>query len=114
MAWPSVDLRFRNDTDYGVLITTDLVPSSYANQGAVTVRMWSTRVWDISSRTGERYAYTSPDTRYLSGDDCIPNEGYGGFSIDVVRVFRRAGERTIERTERFHTTYTPSDSVVCR
>ena len=114
MAWPSVDLRFRNDTGHGVLIQTVHTPSSYSNQGALTVRMWSTKVWDIESRTGERYAFTPPETRTLTGDDCIANQGYGGFQIDVTRVFRRAGESEVVRRERMHTTYTPSDTVVCR
>ncbi len=114
VAWPTVDLRFRNDTDYGVLIQTVHQPSTYASQGALTVRMWSTKVWDIESITGERYAYTSPDTRYLSGEDCVPNSGYGGFSIDVTRVFRVHGESEVHHTEEFHTVYTPSDSVICQ
>ena len=75
---------------------------------------WSTKVWDIESRTGPRRAFTEPDVRVLSGDDCVPNEGYGGFQVDVTRVFRPVGERTIRRTERMHTVYTPSDTVICR
>ena len=114
VAWPTVDLKFRNDTDYGVLIQTIHQPSTFSSQGALTVRMWSTKVWDIESVTGERYAFTAPDTRYMSGDDCVPNEGYGGFSIEVTRIFRKAGESEIDRTEEFHTVYTPSDTVICQ
>jgi vancomycin resistance protein YoaR len=114
VAWPSVDLRFRNDTDHGVLITTSQVTSSSARQGSITVRMWSTKVWDITASTGERYAATSPETRTMSGDDCVPNSGYAGFTIDVYRIFRQAGEQAVERRERFRTVYTPSDTVVCR
>lgn len=113
VAWPTVDLRFRNDTGHGVLIQTVHRPSTYSTQGAITVRMWSTKVWDISARTSERYAYTSPDTRYLSGDDCVPNTGYSGFQVDVFRVFRRHGESEVDHTEKLHTTYIPSDTVVC-
>ncbi|HET6563633.1 MAG TPA: VanW family protein [Marmoricola sp.] len=114
VAWPVVDLRFKNDTDHGVLIQTVHTPSSFSNQGALTVRMWSTKVWDIESITGERYAFTSPETRVLTGEECIPNDGYGGFQIDVTRVFRRPGESEVVRREVMHTTYTPSDTVVCR
>jgi vancomycin resistance protein YoaR len=113
VAWPVVDLKFKNDTDHGVLINTIHQPSVPGGQGAITVQMWSTKVWDIESRTGERYDFTSPDTRYLSGDDCEPNEGYGGFTIDVTRVFREPGEDEIDHTEEFHTVYTPSDTVIC-
>ena len=114
VAWPVVDLKFKNNTDHGVLINTIHQPSTYATSGAITVQMWSTKVWDIESITGERYAFTSPDTRYMSGEDCVPNEGYGGFQIDVTRVFREAGESEVHHTEEFHTVYTPSDSVVCQ
>jgi vancomycin resistance protein YoaR len=113
VAWPTVDLRFRNDTGHGVLIQTLHTPSTWSSTGALTVRMWSTKVWDIEAVTGERYAYTPPQTRRMSGDDCYPNEGYSGFQIDVTRVFRRAGETEVERRERMHTTYTPSDTVIC-
>jgi vancomycin resistance protein YoaR len=114
VAWPTVDLRFRNDTDHGVLIETRHTPSSWSGSGAITVRMWSTKVWDIEARTSGRYAYTSPDTRRLTGEECIPNEGYSGFQVDVTRVFRRHGETAVVRTESMHTTYTPSDTVICR
>ena len=114
VAWPSVDLKFTNDTDHGVLIQTLHSPSSFSAQGALTVRMWSTKVWDITSRTSERYAHTSPETRHLTGEDCVPNEGYSGFQVDVTRVFRRHGEAEIDHTEKMHTTYTPSDTVICK
>ncbi|WP_232679756.1 VanW family protein [Nocardioides sp. R-C-SC26] len=114
VAWGSVDLRFRNDTDYGVLIDTELRRSTPSSQGALTVRMYSTKVWDIESITGNRYAFTSPATRTLDTPDCYANSGYGGFSIDVTRVFRRVGESEIARREVFKTVYTPSDTVICR
>ncbi len=114
VAWPTLDLKFRNDTDHGVLIQTVHTPSTFSSQGALTVRMWSTKVWDIESVTSERYAFTSPETRVITGEGCIPNTGYGGFQVDVTRVFRRAGESEVVRREVMHTTYTPSDTVVCR
>jgi vancomycin resistance protein YoaR len=114
VAWPVLDLRFTNDTDHGVLIQTLHTPSTFSSQGALTVRMWSTKVWDIESLTSDRYAYTSPETRIIEGDDCIPNSGFSGFQVDVTRVFRRHGEAEVVRRERMHTTYTPSDTVVCR
>ena len=92
VAFPVVDLKFKNDTDYGVLIQASTSPSAPGGTGALTVRMWSTKVWDIESVTSEQYDFTSPDTRYGSGEDCVPNEGYGGFTVDVTRVFREPGE----------------------
>jgi vancomycin resistance protein YoaR len=114
VAWGAVDLQFRNDTDYGVLIDVKVTPSSPSSQGVVTVNMWSTKVWDITSTTSGRYNFTSPQTRTLSTEDCYPNSGYGGFDVDVKRFFRTPGSAKLVRTETFSTTYTPSDSVVCQ
>ncbi|WP_183093638.1 VanW family protein [Nocardioides stalactiti] len=113
VAWPTVDLRFRNDTDYGVLIHATVQPSTYSSQGVVTVQMFSTKVWDIESETSGRYNYRAPATRYLQTPDCEPFTGYSGFDVDVTRIFRVHGEDEIDHTEEFHTVYTAADSVVC-
>ncbi|CAN5228796.1 VanW family protein [soil metagenome] len=110
----ALDLRFRNDTEYGVLVNAEVVPSTPSSQGEVRVRMFSTPVWDIESVTGDRYDLTSPGTRTLTTPDCYPNSGYGGFTIDVTRLFRTAGQDEVEREENFTTVYTPSDTVVCK
>lgn len=110
----ALDLAFRNDTEYGVLVNAELTPSSPSSQGALTVRMFSTPVWDIESVTGDRYNLTSPKTRTLTTPDCYPNRGYGGFTIDVTRIFREVGDDEVVRRENFNTVYTPSDTVVCK
>jgi vancomycin resistance protein YoaR len=114
VAWGSVDLKFKNTTPYGVLVEARVTPSTPSSQGVVTVSMWSTDYWDISTKTGERYNLTSPDTRTLSGPKCVENTGYGGFDIDIWRYFRRAGSEKLVRTEKMHTHYTPSDTVICK
>lgn len=113
VVWGALDLRFRNDTDHGVLISARVTPSTPATQGVVTVSMWSTKTWDITARASERYAYTEPDVRYLQTPDCYAYTGSSGFQIDVFRDFREPGSDEVVRTETFHTTYTPSDSVRC-
>ncbi|WP_139984228.1 VanW family protein [Nocardioides litoris] len=113
VAWPTVDLRFRNDTDHGVLITADLKPSTPSSSGAVTVQMWSTKVWDVESVTSDRYAFTSPATRTLDTPDCYANSGYGGFTVDVTRIFKEPGSEEVVKREKFNTVYTPSDTVRC-
>ena len=113
VAWGSVDLRFRNDTPHGVLITTQVTPSTVSSSGVVTVSMWSTKTWDIRARTGERHDFTEEQTRRVDTRQCHPNDGYGGFDINVWRDFRRPGSSEVVRSEKFHTTYIPSDTVIC-
>lgn len=114
VAWGSVDLRFRNDTDHGVLIDAKVTPATASSQGVVTVRMYSTRVWDITTTTSDRYAFTAPATRVLRTAGCYPNTGYSGFQVDVKRIFKKPGESAVDHTETFHTVYTPSDTVICK
>ena len=113
VAWPSVDLKFKNDTPHGVLVQAWIDPSTPSSSGAMHVRMWSTKTWRITAGQSERYHITSEETRHLSGDDCYPHEGYGGFDIDVYRNFYKVGSKKPDHRETFHTTYTPSDTVVC-
>ena len=111
VAWGAVDLRFQNDTPYGVLIKARVTPSTPSSQGVVTVSMYSTKYWDITTSTSDRYNYIEEQTRTLRTADCYPNDGYAGFDVDVIRFFRRAGESELDHSEKFHTTYIPSDTV---
>ena len=114
VAWGAVDLRFQNDTPYGVLISAHVTPSTPSSQGVVTVSMYSTKYWDITTSTSDRYNYTAEQTRTLRTEDCYPNDGYGGFDVDVMRYFKKPGESQLDHQEKFHTTYIPSDTVICK
>ncbi len=114
VAWPHTDLKFENSTPYSVLIKESTTRATPTRRGTLTVRMYSTKYWDISTSKSGRYDATPPHTRRLSGPGCVPNAGYGGFDIDVHRVFRRHGSSKVTRRETMHTVYTPSDTVVCR
>jgi len=114
VAWGAIDLRFKDDTPYGVLVQANVTPATPSSQGVVTVSMWSTKTWDITTTTGKRHNFTKPETRRLDTADCYPNTGYGGFDIDVVRYFRLPGQSALDHRENFSTTYTPSDTVICQ
>lgn len=113
VAWPTVDLKFRNDTPYGVLIRAWVVPGDETRQGEMHVHMYSTKYWDVTAGVSDRYNFTAPGTRYDAKKTCVPNTGYRGFDVDVYRYFRSAGSDSLVRTETDHVTYTPSDTVIC-
>ena len=114
VAWGSVDLRFQNDTPYGVLVHATVKPSDGSAQGVVTVSMYSTKVWDITSKTGARYNFRAPATRTLTTADCLAAVGYSGFDVDVTRFFSKPGSDAVEKSEKFHTSYIASDNVKCK
>ena len=114
VAWGAIDLRFTNDTPYGVLIQVTVAPSTVSTSGVATVSMYSTKHWDITTTVGEQDNPTEPEVRRINDRVCHPNEGYGGFDIDVIRYFTPVGANTESREpETFSTTYTPSDTVIC-
>lgn len=114
VAWGAVDLRFENDTPYGILIGSHVTPSTPSTQGVVTVSMYSTKTWDITTTAGDRYNFVAPGTRKLDTPDCYPNTGSDGFDIDVTRYFKKPGQSALDHDEVFHTHYIPSDTVICK
>ena len=114
VAWGAIDLRFTNDTPYGVLIQASVTPSTVSSSGVATVSMYSTKHWDITTTTGEQHNVTEPEVRRIDDRVCHPNEGYDGFDVDVIRYFTPVGANAESREpETFSTTYTPSDTVIC-
>jgi hypothetical protein len=105
VSWGSLDLRFRNDTPYGVFITSSVSDTT------VTTTMWSTKYWEIDAEFGPRENVQSSGTVYDSGDGCVPQTGVDGFDITVVRVWSRNGE--VQRREPLRTSYNPAATVIC-
>ncbi|MET9488882.1 VanW family protein [Nocardia sp. NPDC006630] len=81
----AIDLKFRNNTPYGVYIET------VAGDSELTVRIWSTKTVEVESITGKRTKPTEPETVTLpKGKNCIPSDGAPGFTTSDTRVIRAA------------------------
>jgi vancomycin resistance protein YoaR len=105
VSWGLLDLRFRNDTPYGVYITTGMTDET------VTVTMWSTKYWDIEAEFGPRENITPFGTVHSTSSTCVPQEGVDGFDITVTRIWKRDGE--VVRQEPLPTYYDPAPTVIC-
>ncbi|WP_061295816.1 VanW family protein [Herbidospora cretacea] len=105
VSYPQPDFRWKNDSKYGVLVTTSYTSTS------VTVTFWSTKRWDIEAESSGPYDVRTAEPITDSGPDCIPMAGAQGFSIDVTRVFKKDGKET--RREKFHTRYAPEPVLTC-
>ncbi len=103
---PHPDLKWRNDSKYGVLITTKYTEKS------ITVTFWSTKRYDIESITGPRYRIRGYGTQYDYSPTCEGGGGVQGFDIDVWRVFKVKGKEI--KREKFHTRYLPEPVFICR
>lgn len=112
VVWGAKDLRFANDTPYGVLIDTSFTPSAGRSQGTLTVRIWSTKHYEVSTSVSERYSFTSPQTIYDTSDKCSAQGGSEGFTIDSFRTVKLL-DGTVDKDEKTSWTYNPNHKVVC-
>ncbi len=113
VVWPTSDLRFTDDTPYGVLVTTAVRRARPGHPGSLTVSMWSTKSWDVTARTGPRTGLQQPSVRDVQATVCRAVTGSPGFGVDVQRVFRRPGSGKVVRTETFHTDYQAGETIRC-
>jgi vancomycin resistance protein YoaR len=112
VAWPNLDLKFQNDTKYGVLVQAWRVKGAPGKQGSITVRMWSTKSYDkvVATKPVKSKFTTGRDIKDDS-DECEPMSPVRGFDVDFQRLFYKGG--TVVKRESFHWKYAPTDRVTC-
>jgi vancomycin resistance protein YoaR len=105
--YPTLDLKFKNTTPYGILIDTSTTGRS------VTVSMWSTKVYDsVKTERSPRRNITSPPTVYRDpGPKCIATSGLPGFTQDAWRIIRKDGK--VIKREKFTWRYDPEPRFIC-
>ncbi|MBX6384665.1 MAG: VanW family protein [Microbispora sp.] len=106
VSFPDPDLRWKNDSPYGVLIRASATGTS------LTVTLWSTKRYDVDLQgpdVGERVTVPAVTGH---GPGCVPTPGQPGFTATVTRVLRQDGEVVSRQT--FRASYRPRAGVVCR
>jgi vancomycin resistance protein YoaR len=113
VAWPSLDLKFQNDTKYGVLVQAYIVKATPSSRGSITVKMWSTKIYDKVVATAPIKSNFT-DGRDVTDDskDCEPSSPVPGFDVSYQRLFYNNG--SVVRRESFHWRYAPTDKVTCK
>jgi vancomycin resistance protein YoaR len=112
VAWPNLDLKFQNNTKYGVLVQAYVKKATPSSQGSITVKMWSTKTYDeIDSSPLRKSNFTTG--RDITDDDpkCEPQAPVQGFTVNYSRIFRNDGKTV--KTEPFRWTYAPTDRITC-
>ncbi|MEP7054074.1 MAG: VanW family protein [Actinomycetota bacterium] len=105
---PAPDLKWTNDSPYGVLVKTSFTGTT------ITVTFYSTKQYDrIDSISGPRTRPTPTMVVYLPpGPQCVKAAGSPGFDIVVWRAFIKGGKEVKPR-ERFYTRYVPEPIFIC-
>jgi vancomycin resistance protein YoaR len=111
--WPGTDLKFRNDSPYGIYITSRATPST------LTFTFWSTsRGYKVTASTSAASNFRAPPTRYEDdptlpkGEEVVEEAGSSGFDVTVSRTVAKGG--AVVRRDSFVSNYSPWVRVVRR
>lgn len=103
-------LRLKDDTPYAVMPVVEVQDARPGHPGSVTVRLWSTRYWDVTTRTGPRQGVSPSPVTYDDTPGCRPRTGSEGFTVAVQRTRRHQGQQD---QETFRTSYHATPTVRC-
>ena len=111
--YPSVDLKIKNNSPYGMVLDTDYTDES------VTVRVYGTKWVKVETQTLPRTNFTEPTTVYRENDELpegkqkvIQEAGAGGFDVVVTRTLTFP-DGTVKEEE-IRTTYLAQPRVIER
>ncbi|MCT9931379.1 VanW family protein [Planotetraspora sp. A-T 1434] len=105
VSYPAPDLRWKNDSPYGVLIQASATDTS------LTVVLWSTKRYDVELRDPVKTRVTHLPPTNGGGKGCVPVPEEPGFTAEVTRVLQGDGKVVDRQT--FTTVYQPQAAVVC-
>lgn len=107
-----LDVKFKNDTPYGVLLQAYVNKATPGNKGSITVKVWSTPVYDkVESSDLVRSNYTYGRTIHSSDPKCHAQAPSPGFTVNYSRLFYKGGK--LVKSEPFQWTYSPTDEIIC-
>jgi vancomycin resistance protein YoaR len=111
--WPGTDLKFRNDSEYGIFITSSWSSSS------LTFALWSTsRNYKVSLSASSTRNFSDPPTRYEDdptmpkGTQEVEEAGSQGFDVTVFRTVTHGGQ--VVRRDQFVSNYSPWTRIIRR
>ncbi|MEV6272467.1 VanW family protein [Kribbella sp. NPDC051936] len=111
VAWPSVDLRFQNDSGHGLLVQTIFKASTPGSKGSIRVIIWGTKFVDVTAGQSAKTNVRQPSVVYNTAAKCEPQAPTPGFDITIYRYFAKNGVR--QKTESFTTKYNAADDIRC-
>ncbi|KAA9377139.1 hypothetical protein F5972_22220 [Microbispora cellulosiformans] len=106
VSFPDPDLRWRNDSPYGVFVQASATGTS------LDIALWSTRRYDVDLQGPVSGAQVTLPPMTGHGPGCVETPGQPGFTATVTRVLRQGGEVVSRQT--FRTSYRAQAKVVCR
>ena len=101
-----LDVKFTNSTSHAVLV------QAWLDGEQIHVRMWSTKYYDVSITSSDRFNFRPVSTERKSGPGCEPYSGGNpGFDITVTRTRKHEGKALPDDV--LTTQYAADNDIVC-
>ena len=101
-----LDVKFTNSTSNSVLV------QAWLDGEQIHVRMWSTKYYDVSITSSDRFNFRPVSTERKSGPGCEPYSGGNpGFDITVTRTRKHEGKALPDDV--LTTQYAADNDIVC-
>lgn len=108
-----LDLKFKNNTDYGVVIQASVKKAAPGGQGSMTIKIWSTKTWDkVTSTELKKSDYYDTEPQTSDAKNCEPQSASPGFTVNYSRQFWKGGK--VVKTEPFRWQYAATPKVTCK
>jgi vancomycin resistance protein YoaR len=104
--WGSLDLKFKNTLDGGLLSKTKVEPNG------VVISMYGKKKYDqVVAEVSNRYGVTPYKKVYSESKNCLAQEGQPGFGVKVTRKMIK-NDQVVNQDE-FRTNYRVGNEVIC-
>lgn len=108
------DLTFVDNTRYGVLVSAALKAPTGRRTGSLTVTLWSTRRWTVTSAHDTPTDVVPAGRVVVHGSGCVARDGSQGFRVTVTRTYAQPVSGEADRSDSYTAHYRPRPAVVCR
>ena len=104
---PQLDLKFTNDTPYGMLLR------AYVSGGRLHIELWSTPYYRVETQTSKRSNVVPAKTIISTSASCVAQaKGSPGFSVTVYRqVFL---DKKQVKDQEWTWRYNPQNEIICQ
>ncbi len=108
----SLDMRFRNNTEFPAYIQGYVNQSAPGRKGTITFKIFSQKTWDkVESTELKKSGFYSGSTRIVTDPDCEPQAPIKGFTVNWKRLFYKNG--SVAKSEDWSWKYSAGDRIIC-